>query len=701
MRINIKNCNNIDSGYIDLNENELNVKYAINGTGKSTISKALEASIKHNDSEMKSLLPFKYYDNQESISPEVVGTDEFKNIAIFNEKYVEEYVFQPNELIKNSFEIFIKTSKYQENTKKIEKLLQNINITFAKHEELDNLIDTFKQFIEGFGKSKKGYAESGSIAKGIGKGNKIENIPKGLESYSIYLKDKNNVRWLKWQMDGKSYLDLDIKCPYCANEVEENRKKTILKVGDEYNSNSIQHLVNMLNILDMLNPYFNNHTSLKIREITQNATEITDVQVNYLLEIKNQVESFLSQLMALKNIGFHSLKYSDKIEDELKGYIIDLTYYTHLNSELTNEKVKILNSTISDVLAEAGRLKGEINIQKNHIKNTIDEYNKEINEFLYYAGYKYKVSIEYDDVKNYHLILKHVDSESNINLASEHLSYGEKNAFALVLFMYDVLRTNPDLVILDDPISSFDGNKKFAILNMLFMGKRCLKERTILLLTHEFSTVIDTIKTMKRKLNINTSASFLCTKEGVLSEKGISKNNIKSFIDIAKSALDSEIDILNKLIYLRRLLEVQGDKNLAYQLLSNLFHKEEKPKKKFYDEQLNRPCFIDMSDCEIEEATNHIKEYVMNFDYNIEFNKTQDNITLKNLYDNSGSNYEKMQLYRIAFNENHTSDVVRKFINETFHVENDYLFQLDPREYDTVPQYIIDECDKEMDKINY
>ena len=62
MRINIKKCNNIDSWYIDFNENELNVKYAINGTGKSTISKALDASIKHNDSEMKYILPFRYYD---------------------------------------------------------------------------------------------------------------------------------------------------------------------------------------------------------------------------------------------------------------------------------------------------------------------------------------------------------------------------------------------------------------------------------------------------------------------------------------------------------------------------------------------------------------------------------------------------------------------------------------------------------------
>ena len=58
-----------------------------------------------------------------------------------------------------------------------------------------------------------------------------------------------------------------------------------------------------------------------------------------------------------------------------------------------------------------------------------------------------------------------------------------------------------------------------------------------------------------------------------------------------------------------------------------------------------------------------------------------------------------MQLYRIAFNENHENDIIKKFINETFHVENDYIFQVDPRKYDTVPQYIIDECDKRFESI--
>lgn len=100
---------------------------------------------------------------------------------------------------------------------------------------------------------------------------------------------------------------------------------------------------------------------------------------------------------------------------------------------------------------------------------------------------------------------------------------------------------------------------------------------------------------------------------------------------------------------------------------------------------------------EIQDATNEIKtNYISDFDYDTEYQKTQDITVLKELYQNSGSNYEKLQIYRIMFNENSSNSVIKKFVNEAFHIENDYLFQLNPCEYDTVPQYIIDECDKDI-----
>lgn len=77
MNIEIKNCNNIDRGSIELIEGRLNIKYAINGTGKSTISKVLEAYIKNDDSQKKALLPFKYYEATSTITPEIFGAEKF------------------------------------------------------------------------------------------------------------------------------------------------------------------------------------------------------------------------------------------------------------------------------------------------------------------------------------------------------------------------------------------------------------------------------------------------------------------------------------------------------------------------------------------------------------------------------------------------------------------------------------------------
>lgn len=41
MQFKIKNCTNIDSAKISLSEGKLNIKFAPNGTGKSTIARAV------------------------------------------------------------------------------------------------------------------------------------------------------------------------------------------------------------------------------------------------------------------------------------------------------------------------------------------------------------------------------------------------------------------------------------------------------------------------------------------------------------------------------------------------------------------------------------------------------------------------------------------------------------------------------------
>ncbi len=690
MEVHIRNCNNIDEGILTIEEGRLNIKYGINGTGKSTIVKAIEVLVNKDEDKKKMLTPFKYSGLDTENEPQISGCENIKKVCVFNEKYIDDYIFQSDELIKNSFDVFIKSSEYDKHMKEIEGLLRDVNVTFQKHPELDELISVFTEFVEGFGKAKSGYNARGMLGQGLGKGNKIDNIPFELEMYGPYLRNSNNVKWIKWQLDGKEFLDMADQCPYCTGSIKDT-KETILKVEAEYDAKSVDMLNKILEVFKKMHPYLVEETNKNIDEIKLNVSAMTDSQRNYLLQIKEQVLSILKQLNGLKQMGFHSLKNKEKLFDEINKYKIDLKYYSYFESDTLKEKVGLINQTLDTVLEKAGKLQGEIAQQKLFIKRTIELYSNEINEFLYYAGYKYVVSIEEDaDNSDYRLVLKHIDASTNIQSVQQHLSYGERNAFALVLFMYSALREEPDLIVLDDPISSFDGNKKFAILNKLFRGRNSFRNRTVLLLTHEFGTVIDVIKTMWNKFEPAAKAHFLSNKKGILKEKEIMRHDIKTFGAIVNENLCNDTDSLNKLIYLRRLFEINDSKDLEWEVLSSLFHKRPKPTFSKID------GYRELTGEERKKACLSISEYVEGFDYDVEYNKTQDMELLRDLYINSGSNYEKLMIYRVMFNENNDNLVIRKFVNEVFHIENDYLVQLNPREYDTVPQYVIDECDKDV-----
>jgi hypothetical protein len=89
-------------------------------------------------------------------------------------------------------------------------------------------------------------------------------------------------------------------------------------------------------------------------------------------------------------------------------------------------------------------------------------------------------------------------------------------------------------------------------------------------------------------------------------------------------------------------------------------------------------------------ANKHIQGF--NYDECLEF--LSDDVNILNMFNGTSNNYEKLHLYRILREgkEIHESDIITKFINESYHIENDHVMQLNPLKYDPVPQYIIDEC---------
>lgn len=690
MNIEVAHCNSIDTATISIQPGRLNIKYGPNGTGKSTIAKAIELSIRGQD--LAPLLPFKHRgkDPAEVPKPEVKGLQGLSSVFIFNEDYVNQFVFQQDEVIKNSFEIFIKSPDYEAKMAAIEASIAGIKDTFKRNEDLEQVLKDLADLSESFGKSQTGLSKAGRLSKALGGGNKLENIPEKLAPYSGFIKSEASVKWIGWQLKGNDFLDIGPDCPYCAASVE-GKKETIRAVSDEYDAKSIEHLIGLQAVFSRLGKYFSAQCSETVAKILKNKTELSKEEINYLLELKQQVDTLRSKLADLQTISFFSLRDIGALEDRIKSLKIDLHLLGHLISDQTTAVVDAINRELDSLLGRTGKLKGEINLQKIGIQNAITKYKTEINTFLRYAGYRYTVDI-LEQGQSYKMKLSHADFSGNIDNGSKHLSFGERNAFSIVLFMYECLTKNPDLVILDDPISSFDKSKKFAILQRLFRGGGSLQGKTVLMLTHDLEPVIDMVKSLSRNFNPIPIAGFLTGKKGTVVETEIKKSDLLTFAQICQENIKTLPNDVLRLVYLRRHYEILDDKGPAYQMLSSLLHKRPEPTvRNPSDGSMHR-----MDVAETAAATAQIRELLPSFDYAALQAVVTDDAAMRAAYAAASNGYERLQLFRIIDNENHDNEVIKKYINEAFHIENEQIMQLNPHKFDWIPDYIVAECNEAL-----
>lgn len=692
MELIITNCNNIDRGKIEITNNKLNIKFGINGTGKSTITRAIKYSIDSPEL-LKDLIPFKYRNSEIIIVPKIKMNEEIKSVLIFNEEYLNQFLFKEDELISNSYEIFINTPEYKISTEQIEQLLFEIKKVFSDNEDLNKTISDFENLSKSFATTHTGLSKSSALYKGLKEGNKIQHIPDSLKGYSKLIKDKSCVKWLDWQNNGEQFLEISDNCPYCTSPTNEN-KETIKSVSIFYDKNVIKNFTVIIEALNNLGEYFSENANLTLQTITEKQTGLEESEMNYIVEVKHQIDFLLLKLKALKNISSVSFSEDEKVEEKLKNLKINIELFDRFKAEKTSSIIESLNSSLDTVLAKVGQLQGEINKQKCLVKILIEKHRKSINSFLTNAGYKYTVEIVNDNSSNYKLLLRHIESNGIINGGKQHLSFGEKNAFSLVLFMYEALHKKPDLIVLDDPISSFDKSKKYAIIDMLF-GKENgqLRNKTVLMLTHDLDPIIDTVKVLNTLFNNVCEANFLNNRKGVLSETKIKKQNLLSFAQICKSALESELDVVVKLIYLRRHFEIIDDLGDEYQILSNLFHKRKKEECKDQRKEIGNDL---MSEVDFNSGIDKITDLVSEFNYVTNLAKLKDLESLITLYNEVENSYAKLNIFRLIYDDNlaEIPSVLRKYINETFHIENENICQLDPNEYDLIPDFILEECDK-------
>ena len=98
-----------------------------------------------------------------------------------------------------------------------------------------------------------------------------------------------------------------------------------------------------------------------------------------------------------------------------------------------------------------------------------------------------------------------------------------------------------------------------------------------------------------------------------------------------------------------------------------------------------------MSAQEKTDAETKIKAWIPSFDYDALVLEVSDDKQMKTKFFNTDVGYERIQLFRII-NGKHQDDIITKFINELYHIENEYVMQLNPHKFESVPEYVVEEC---------
>lgn len=496
--IKIQNCNNITCGEISVYSNKLNILFGRNGTGKSTIAQAITFA-----SQGKPLTDFAPYGiSSEDAPPRVEGFSN-GNILIFNDEYFRQYVYQTDTLIKDAFEVLIRSMEYDEAKKNIDEALSRIKTTITGRQEIIDLQSHIGVLIETIKFTSSNRIAKRGGTKGVleGKGAYF-NPPAELTELKPFFEENTVSKWATWRSQGYEQFGNKGCCPYCSTS-DSDKTDTINKVfAESFDKASVETAAAILKALDALRPYLNEEKTDVLVSLfgVKGDLEVLETQLTKLRAEANYLHERLTAIVSFNGSSVNRDNISD-LETKLVDMKVDLRAVDgYFVSELTKTEMNAINDEIDIILDKVGVLKGEIGKYNKYIQEKIKDRKQDINEFLTIAGFKYTFDVEISGENNARALLKFIMPDGNpgdLQSPGKHLSWGEKHAFALILFMFDAISRNAELVILDDPISSFDSNKKYAIINRLFKTRdkeNSLYQRTVLMLTHDFEPVIDYIQ---------------------------------------------------------------------------------------------------------------------------------------------------------------------------------------------------------------
>lgn len=555
--------------------NKVLIVYGSNGRGKSTIKDLFQ----------KENLEKKFgceLENQSNTLYNEFGNNKF---LVFDEKFVDQFVYFNNSLQQNSMKIIMKTDYINE----------LYNEKSYANDIVNMILDTTNKYlsvIESFNSILNIKSNTGTIttAKKRFATTFIEgNLPYKYDDL-FEISDDNHRKW--WYEGLLIYKDNKLdSCPWCKTNI------------DSVNGDLKEQIDSVDNTKRIDAKLFSD----KVEKVSNLSTIMNNTLVN------EEVKNIISQLISEINVSV-----DQNVEEKILADIVSLYSLLTNDNEIFDEikaKVKILDNILEiqdiDLINNIAKLKFfSITEEISELSNNLDyfiKYNKDIingikdsnkklyeiiksneidiNSIIKSLGLKYYIEIETDPIVSSgindhekYMYLKSLNGNDVSQNIGNVLSFGEKSTLAFAIFIEQIRNSTDEntIIIFDDPISSYDIFRRYTSLGII-QTITALQYKKIVILTHESNFLTSIVSNYEHLTNVK------CT---ILTELNESEIEIKelcrqydSEVNVYKDMLNfsSNFHISQRIVALRQLHDlyqyITGDgKKELYDYICKLVH---------------------------------------------------------------------------------------------------------------------------------
>lgn len=312
------------------------------------------------------------------------------------------------------------------------------------------------------------------------------------------------------------------KCAFCGGIISDERYNDLdahfSDALNQLNSDIEKSCIEWEKIkLDEQYSYFN--ATLYYDELVDNITKYNEVYKCKINMLNKEIDKYVQLLSAKKSKPFDCIE-CEMAQNIIIEYCENINYIFEKYEEMISEhnkktdnfeeatkaiKKKVERHYVREQvkgleydkkLRNLNKIKKELENEKTEYDNKISEYNelervlsnetlgaeefnKKLEKFL---GYN-EIELKFDTVEKGYKIYRNKKEEAT------NLSEGEKTAIAFIYFITKLKengkKIEDSILIIDDPISSFDSNKLFS--SYAYMKSECENAKQIFLLTHNYN----------------------------------------------------------------------------------------------------------------------------------------------------------------------------------------------------------------------